>query len=90
MSKQCIHFLISGKVQGVWFRASTQSEARKLNLTGWVKNTEDGKVEIVACGEESQITQLHTWLKRGPPQAQVEEVLREKWHAEQHAHFEVR
>ena len=68
-------FLISGKVQGVWFRASTRDEAIKLGLTGYAKNLPDGKVEVVACGEPSAIEKLEAWLWHGPEHANVEEII---------------
>lgn len=67
----CIHCFVSGKVQGVWFRASTIAEAQKLGLTGWVRNLSDGRVEVLACGEKEKINQLYSWLKRGPELAEV-------------------
>lgn len=68
---RCRHFLVSGQVQGVFFRASTQDEARRLGLSGWVRNLHDGRVELVACGEEAPLKQLEQWLKQGPPRARV-------------------
>ena len=85
-----MHYYISGKVQGVWFRASTQSEAQKLGLTGWVKNLPDGRVEVLACGTVDQCTQLLTWLKNGPPLAQVTEVIVEEVKPEDFSKFDVR
>ena len=72
--KLCKRYLVKGLVQGVWFRASTQEEAKKLNITGWARNLPDGGVEVIACGTEEQLLQLHTWLQQGPPLAKVEEV----------------
>lgn len=70
----CRHFLVSGRVQGVFYRASTQEQARQLGLTGWVRNLPDGQVELVACGDESGLVRLEQWLRQGPPHAQVETV----------------
>ena len=67
-------FLISGKVQGVWFRASTRDEALRLNLRGYASNLRDGRVEVLAVGEVGAIQQLSNWLRRGPPMARVEAV----------------
>ncbi len=72
----CAKFLISGKVQGVFFRASTRSEALALDLSGYAKNLADGRVEVVAQGTEAALAELERWLKRGPPRARVDEVLR--------------
>lgn len=70
----CRQFVISGKVQGVFYRASTQQQAQLQGLTGWVKNRADGKVEAVACGSELQLDAFENWLAHGPPMAVVEQV----------------
>jgi len=75
MSQLCRRFLVSGKVQGVWFRESTRREAVKLNLSGRAVNLPDGRVEVVAAGRESDIDALAAWLQRGPPLARVELVI---------------
>jgi len=61
-------------VQGVYFRASAQREARRLGLTGWVKNRHDGAVELVAEGEEGQVKDLLSWAQTGPSTARVDRV----------------
>ena len=66
-----MHAMISGKVQGVWFRASTQRQANALGVTGWVRNLPDGSVEVQAYGDKEQIQQLEAWLRRGPEHAAV-------------------
>ena len=66
MGQKRIHLVVRGRVQGVFFRASTQREAKRLGLTGWVKNRPDGGVEIVAEGEEDQVKDL---LVLGPARA---------------------
>ena len=71
---RCRHFLVSGQVQGVFFRASAESAARRLGLTGWVRNLRDGRVELVACGEAAPLEELERWLWQGPPRARVTEV----------------
>jgi acylphosphatase len=70
----CIHCFVSGYVQGVFFRSSTRDEARRLGMTGWVRNLPDGRVEVMASGTESQLQALQQWLRRGPPGARVENV----------------
>lgn len=70
----CKRFYISGKVQGVWYRASTQKMASELGLTGWAKNLPDERVEVVACGEPEVLATLENWLWVGPPLAVVEEI----------------
>lgn len=74
--KVCRKFLISGKVQGVFFRASTQRKARSLDIAGHAVNLDDGRVEVLACGEESALSELQHWLNEGPPGATVELVER--------------
>lgn len=73
MTKQ-LHIKISGQVQGVNFRYYTIELARQLNLVGWVKNTEDGGVEISAQGEENNLQKLLEWAYHGPSSARVEDV----------------
>lgn len=68
------HILISGKVQNVFYRASCMEYAKGLGLKGWVRNNEDGSVEVLAQGEKIKINKLIEWCKQGPPQAKVEEV----------------
>ena len=67
-----LHIIVSGRVQGVWFRASTQDQARKLGLTGQVWNRSDGRVEIVAEGLEEDLRALLKWCAQGPSRARVE------------------
>jgi len=55
----------------VFFRAGTEEAARRLGLTGWVRNLRDGRVELIACGDEENLAQLETWLRRGPTGARV-------------------
>ncbi len=69
-----IHLLIYGNVQGVFYRASTQEQARRLGLTGWVRNCPEGFVELIAEGEKNLIDELIRWCKHGPPRAQVSRV----------------
>ncbi|MDD5171729.1 MAG: acylphosphatase [Candidatus ainarchaeum sp.] len=66
-----IHIVISGGVQGVFFRAGAQDQARKLNLSGWVRNTPDGSVEVLAEGGRNSLEQLLDWCYHGPAGASV-------------------
>ena len=66
---------ISGRVQGVFFRASAAARAQGLGVTGWVRNQYDGTVEICAEGQRSRVEQLIEWCRQGPPGASVEEVI---------------
>jgi acylphosphatase len=68
------NILITGQVQGVFFRASALEQAQSLNLTGWVQNLADGTVEITAEGQRYALEDLVAWCRRGPPAAQVEDV----------------
>ena len=74
MALKQLHLTVRGRVQGVFFRASTQREARRLGLTGWVKNRSDGAVEILAEGEETSIRELHGWAQKGPTAGRVDRV----------------
>ena len=69
-----LHAVVYGRVQGVFFRAETEKQAKTRGLTGWVRNLPDGRVEVLASGDEQDLLQLHAWLKHGPPRAQVESV----------------
>lgn len=86
----CRHFLVSGQVQGVFFRASAEAAARRLGLTGWVRNLRDGRVELVACGVESSLKELERWLWQGPPRARVTQVEVKETVAQSFAGFSVR
>jgi acylphosphatase len=74
MALKQVHMHVRGRVQGVYFRASTQREAKRLGLTGWVKNRPDGEVEICAEGEEEGLKELIAWAQKGPSAARVERV----------------
>ncbi len=73
----CARFIIRGRVQGVFFRASTRDRALRLGLTGHAKNLADGSVEVVASGQREAVDELDGWLHHGPPAAVVEDVRRE-------------
>ena len=68
--KISIHCFISGRVQGVWFRASAKEQADRHGITGFACNLPDGRVEVVASGEKEKVMQFHAWLKRGPALAE--------------------
>jgi len=68
------HLFITGRVQGVFFRACTREEAQKRRLTGWVKNLYDGRVEAVFEGEEEAVQSMVSWCHRGPSHAVVTDV----------------
>ena len=74
MSKLKAHVLIRGRVQGVFFRAETCSQAHRLGIVGWVKNRWDGRVEAVLEGEEKSVQKMIGWCYKGPPASIVEDV----------------
>lgn len=81
MSEKIIakHIIIEGRVQGVFFRKNTKQKANELNIYGWVKNTNDDKVEILAHGDDNSLNEFINWCKQGPQKAivknlQVEEI----------------
>ena len=76
-----LHAFVCGRVQGVWYRASTQKTAQKLGLNGWVRNLPDGRVELVAEGDEQALQQLLNWCWQGPTLAQVSDIQHEWSHA---------
>jgi acylphosphatase len=72
-----IRFLVSGRVQGVSFRASTWEQASRLGLRGYVRNLDDGRVEVVAAGADEALDALAGWLWQGPPLARVDSIDRQ-------------
>ena len=74
----CARFIVTGRVQGVFFRASARDRALQLGVAGYAKNLADGTVEVVAAGSDEALAALHAWLHRGSPAARVEGVLREE------------
>jgi acylphosphatase len=72
---QTVHLVIKGKVQGVFFRASTKDKAKELGIKGWVKNMPDGNVEVLAAGNKDQLENFIEWCRRGPTQAVVSDVV---------------
>jgi acylphosphatase len=73
-----LHVYISGRVQGVFFRAETQRMAKSFNLAGWVRNIADGRVEACFEGKDENIDKMLEWCHMGPSAARVEEVLVEE------------
>ncbi len=70
----CKAFRVSGRVQGVFFRASCKKKADELGLVGWVRNCSNGDVEGVARGRDDQLAQFRAWLQTGPPMASVDKL----------------
>lgn len=72
--KSRVHVIISGRVQGVFFRASARDEARRLGVNGWVRNLPNGDVEALLEGEKKAVAQMLLWCHKGPPYAIVDKV----------------
>jgi acylphosphatase len=72
--KICEKCLVRGRVQGVFYRAATREEAQKRGVTGYARNLEDGKVEVLLCGSPDAVGHMKAWLWQGSPAAQVSEV----------------
>jgi acylphosphatase len=77
MADICAHVYISGYVQGVAYRYSAIRMAKRLGLTGWVRNLPDGRVEALIEGEETHVRQMVAWCQEGPPSAVVSKVTEE-------------
>ena len=91
MSKICWRCFVSGRVQGVFYRDSARRKAIELgDITGWVRNLPDGRVEVMACGEQDLVMTFHRWLRKGPPLAKVTDILSEELPWEQQTGFVVR
>ncbi len=71
--------LVAGRVQGVWYRATTSQEAARLGLDGWARNLADGRVEVVIAGPQTAVAELCAWLWRGSPGSKVDSVTVEAW-----------
>ena len=91
MIQKRIHIFVTGRVQGVFFRQSTRVMAIKNNVNGWVRNLDDGRVEIVAQGETQDIDNLAHWCKTGPANSRVDQFeLSEENISDEFENFEVR
>jgi acylphosphatase len=88
--KSNVRVIITGQVQGVWFRASTKEKAEELGLTGWIRNTLDGDVEAVFEGEEEIVKKMINWCHSGPPMAKVKNVVVKKQQAIGFNEFSIR
>lgn len=74
MTQICKRCWVTGRVQGVFYRASTARQARESGLTGYARNLADGRVEVLACGAPDAVEALIAWLWQGPPAARVDAV----------------
>ncbi|HEY2394466.1 MAG TPA: acylphosphatase [Rudaea sp.] len=88
-SRQCVRYIVSGRVQGVFFRASARDEALRLGLAGHARNLADGSVEVLVCGDAAAIDALERWLHHGPALARVSGVERFAIDAEPQRGFHV-
>lgn len=84
MSNIRVRLIVEGRVQGVWFRDSTRTQATELGVFGWVKNRRDGSVEVLAEGPEDKVEKLVEWCHQGPSHASVSRVTKttEEWQRE--------
>jgi acylphosphatase len=86
-----IHVIVEGRVQGVCFRDYTQRQAHQLNLSGWVRNRQDGTVEAIFNGADSDVMSMLEWLRRGSPRSRVDNIRsRDVTSEEDYSTFEVR
>ncbi|MDR9501829.1 MAG: acylphosphatase [Desulfurivibrionaceae bacterium] len=72
--EKCVRAVVSGQVQGVFFRAFTQEEAERLQVSGWVRNRPGGEVEALICGPAPRVDEMVEWLGTGSPQSRVDKV----------------
>lgn len=79
MGERKVRAVISGRVQGVWYRAWTREEAKRRGLNGWVRNRRDGTVEAVFAGDADAVEEMLTVCREGPPQAAVADIDVEDW-----------
>lgn len=83
------HLLIKGKVQGVFYRASAKEAAEKLGISGWIRNTEEGAVEVLASGTEALVQEFIRWCWQGPARAEVKQVVIQDMDDEQFTGFKI-
>jgi len=88
--ERAVHLLIYGLVQGVFFRQRTMEEAKRLKVNGWVRNCEDGSVEVEAEGDKVAIKKFVEWCHHGPPRAVVTKVVVQDIALKNFSSFEVR
>lgn len=87
---KCLQGLVKGRVQGVFFRAETQRQATMLGIGGWVRNTPEGHVELLLCGNDAALQSMREWLGHGPAMAHVDALELRSVDCELHQHFEIR
>ena len=84
------HVVVTGRVQGVFFRAWAQGQARELGVSGWIRNCADGSVEAQLTGDEHAVTRMIERMGRGPSNARVDEIVVEESEPEEVGRFELR
>jgi len=90
VENKSVHILVTGKVQGVFFRQATKVIAIKNHVTGWVKNLESGQVEILLEGEDQNVNSIVKWCHNGPANSRVDEIKIEQYEfSGQYSGFEV-
>ena len=80
---------VSGKVQGVYFRVSSQQQAIDYGLSGYAKNLADGDVELMLCGKEENVKSMIDWLAEGPEQAEVTKIQHKQVEWQEHSFFAI-
>jgi acylphosphatase len=91
MSERCVRAVVSGRVQGVWFRESTRQCAEELGIRGYVRNLHDGRVEAVVAGDAPAVAAALEFLRDGPPMARVDHIeIEEPYASEELRGFRVR
>lgn len=80
---------ISGSVQGVYFRASAQQQAIDYSLSGYARNLADGSVEVLMCGNKSDIDKMLVWLAEGPEEAEVDSIVHKQVAWQEHSFFSI-
>ena len=87
---RAMHVRVQGRVQGVFYRASTQQRAHQLGLRGWVRNCDDGSVEAVLCGDQAALDAMLAWMAQGPARARVDALQKAPAKVPDNNDFEVR
>jgi len=87
--KVCFQVHVSGTVQGVFFRASTQQQAIEYSISGYAKNLADGDVELMICGDQENVEAMLQWLQHGPENAEVKELQSKQVPLQEFNHFAI-
>ncbi len=87
---KAVHVYVSGKVQGVFYRANTKNKANELGINGWIKNRKDGRVEAFFEGEDEKVQQMISWCWKGSPIAEVDDVMVEVSKSQNLQSFEIK